>query len=342
MGGSLSSGKKKGLDAVSDARGVIAALAIDQRSAMRELFGRAIGVPPEDVPVEKLVQYKEAVSRVLTSHASAILLDPEFGLPATKKRVKGTGLLLAYEKTGYDKTVPGRLPRLLEHWSAERLVKVGADCIKLLLYYSSTSSEEINDQKHVLVERVGAECAAVDVPFFLELVNYAEGLDDKSAAFARMKPAVVAQGMREFSRPRYRVDVLKVGVPVNPEFVEGSPSKGKETLHSRSQALELYRHAAAEAAGVPFIYLSQGVTNEMFQFALELAADAGVTFSGVLCGRATWKDGVDVLVKQGEAALEQWLQTTGVQNIENVNRHLKAAVPWQTALERKGIAKSHN
>ena len=56
--------------------------------------------------------------------------------------------------------MPGRLPSLLAHWSAERLVKAGADCVKLLLYYSRTSSAEINDQKHALVERVGAECMA--------------------------------------------------------------------------------------------------------------------------------------------------------------------------------------
>jgi len=286
MSGGLSSGKKKGLDAVSDGRGVIAALAIDQRGAMRELFGGAMSLPPEEVPAEKLVQYKEVVSRILTSHASAILLDPEFGLPAARERAKGTGLLLAYEKTGYDKKIAGRLPSLLAHWSAERLVRAGADCVKLLLYYSSTSDGEINDQKHALVERVGAECAAADVPFFLELVNYAEGLDDKSVAFARIKPEVVRQGMQEFSKPQYRVDTLKVGVPVNPAFVEGSPSAGKEVLHSRSQALELYR-LAAQAAAVPFIYLSQGVSNETFQFALELAAEAGVAFSGVLCGRAT-------------------------------------------------------
>jgi len=327
----VTEGKKKGLQAVSDARGVIAALAIDQRGAMQKLFGQAMGCEPGAVPAEKIVQFKEAISRMLTPHASAILLDPEYGLPAAKQKNKKAGLLLAYEQTGYDKKVPGRLPRLLDRWTVNRLVSAGADAVKMLLYYSSTSGAEINDGKHAFVARVGAECADADVPFFLELVSYGEGMDEKGADFAKSKPDVVAQGMAEFSKPQYRVDVLKVGAPVNLAFVQGSPSAGKAILYSRADALRHYREAAAKAA-VPFIYLSEGVSNETFQFALELAAEAGVRFSGVLCGRATWQDGVPVFVKDGMSGLEDWLSREGTANIENVNRLLKAAQPWHSAI----------
>jgi hypothetical protein len=114
--------KKRGLHAVADSRGVIAAFAIDQRSALRKLFAQAMNTQAEKVPGEMLVDFKACVSRVLTPHASAILLDPEYGLPATKQRAKTAGLLLAYEKSGYGKKVPGRLPALLDRWSARRLV----------------------------------------------------------------------------------------------------------------------------------------------------------------------------------------------------------------------------
>lgn len=323
----LSIGKQKGLQAVSDTRGVIAAIAIDQRSAMRTLFGRAMGIDPENVPRESLVQFKTAVSSTLTSHASAILLDPEFGLPAAKKRAPGTGLLLAYEVTGYSKTIPDRLPRLLDHWSVTRLVESGANAVKLLLYYSDRSAPQVNDTKFAFVERIGGECAAADVPFFLELVCYQDGVDDKGAKFARVKHEVVRSGAAEFSKPQYRVDVLKVGMPVNLAMVEGSPSVDAHISHTREAAKVLFRECAA-AATVPFIYLSEGVTNETFQFGLALAAESGAKFSGVLCGRATWKNGVEVFVKHGAAALQEWLQTEGTQNIENVNKHLHAATPW--------------
>jgi tagatose 1,6-diphosphate aldolase len=323
----LTAGKQKGLEAVCDLRGVIAAVAIDQRSALRSLFAHRMGVEPENVPAEKLIQFKEAVSCILTPHASAILLDPEYGLPAARQRSKTAGLLLAYEKTGYDKKVPGRLPSLLDHWSVERLVEAGADSVKLLLYYSRFSSTEVNDVKHAFVERVGAECAAADVPFFLELVSYAEGMEDKGIDFARVKPEVVMNGMAEFSKTKYRVDVLKVGVPVNLNYLQGAPAASGEVLYTREEAKRHFRRAA-EGARVPFIYLSEGVSNEAFLHALELAGEAGVKFSGVLCGRATWKDGVQVFVEKGRTALDDWLGSEGIRNVENVNQRLAAATPW--------------
>ncbi len=323
----ISNGKRKGLEAVSDSRGVIAALAIDQRSALRKLFSAATGMDGQHVPVEKLEQYKEAVSRVLTPYASAILLDPEIGLGAAKQRAKNAGLLLAYEQSGYDKAVPGRLPRLLDSWSVKTLVNAGADGIKTLLYYSPFSAPAVNRGKQEWVERVGGECAAADVPYFLELVPYHDELDEKSREFAAVKPEIVTRGIEEFSAPQYLVDILKVGVPVNMAFVAGSSNEVGDAVYSRDDAKEHFRRAAA-ASRKPFIYLSEGVSNEMFGKTLELAAEAGAAFSGVLCGRATWKDGVPIFASGGMNALEDWLSNEGVKNIQRVNSLLGPAKPW--------------
>ena len=332
MGKQITDGKRKGLEAVSDSRGVIAALAIDQRSALRSLMAKAKGVEPEAIPGEMLTEFKEAVSRILTPHASAILLDPEYGLAASRQRAKNAGLLLAYEQSSYDKTVPGRLPHLLEHWSVQRLVQAGADCVKILLYFSPSSGAAINDQKHAWVERIGAECGAADVPFFLELVSYQEGMEDKSREFAQVKPDVVTESVGEFSKPQYGVDVLKVGVPVGMAYVEGAPGAERDWLYSREEAKQHFRRAAG-AARVPFIYLSEGVSNELFEDALQLAAEAGANFSGVLCGRATWKDGVPIYVREGVVALEKWLSGPGASNIQRVNARLSAAKPWFASRE---------
>ncbi len=314
----ISNGKRKGLEAVSDRRGVIAALAIDQRSALRKLFSAATGMDGQQVPIEKLEQYKEAVSRVLTPYASAILLDPEIGLGAAKQRAKNAGLLLAYEQSGYDKSVSGRVPRLLDGWSVTKLVDAGADGIKTLLYYSPFSAPAVNQSKQEWVKRVGAECAAADVPYFLELVGYHDDMDEKSREFAVLKPEIVTQGVEEFSKPQYLVDILKVGVPVNVAFVGGLPDQMANAVYSRDEAKEHFRRAAA-AARKPFIYLSEGVSNELFSKTLELAAEAGAAFSGVLCGRATWKDGVPIFASGGMNALEDWLSNQGVKNIQRVN-----------------------
>jgi tagatose 1,6-diphosphate aldolase len=320
----ISAGKLAGMKAVSDERGVIAAAAMDQRGSLKKAIAKERG---GDVTDSDLEEFKILVTEILTQHASAILLDPEWGIPASKRRAKNSGLLMAYEKTGYDANTPGRLPDLLDLWSVRRLKAAGADCIKILLYYAPADPAKINDHKHAWVERIGDECRTNDIPFFLEVIAYEEGLDEKGLEFAKKKPDLVAAYMREFSKDQYGVDVLKVEVPVNMKFVDGMKSFGGTSAYTKQQAMEWFRKTA-ELSKRPFIYLSAGVSNAEFTETLELAGEAGTRFSGVLCGRATWKDGIPVYAKQGANAFRQWLQSEGVKNIANVNDHLKPARPW--------------
>src|SRR3954463_3650841 len=147
----LTPGKLAGMKAVSNDRGVIAAAAMDQRGSLKKALGANAGD-------KELTEFKVAVSEILTPHASAILLDPEWGLPAAKARAKNAGLLLAYENSGYDNTQPGRLPDLLPHVSVKRLKEdMGADAVKILIYYSPFDDPKVNDIKHAFVERIGAE-----------------------------------------------------------------------------------------------------------------------------------------------------------------------------------------
>jgi tagatose 1,6-diphosphate aldolase len=317
-------GKLAGMKAVSDSRGVIAAAAMDQRGSLQKALAKEKGA---DVDAKSLEEFKVLVTEVLTRHASAILLDPEFGIPASKRRAGKAGLLMAYEKTGYDKTGPGRLPDLLDEWSVKRLKEAGADCIKILLYYTPEDPRHVNDIKHAWVERIGDECRANDIPFFLEFVGYEEGADEKGLEFAKKKPEIVAGSMAEFTKDRYGVDVMKVEMPINMKFVEGTNSFGGMKAYSKQEAMDHFRRTA-EVATRPFIYLSAGVSNAEFTESLDLAAEAGTRFSGVLCGRATWKDGIPVYGKQGGKAFREWLEGEGVKNIENVNARLKPARPW--------------
>ncbi|MHC5924204.1 tagatose-bisphosphate aldolase, partial [Streptococcus pyogenes] len=71
----------------------------------------------------------------LTPYASSILLDCEYGVPASKLRAGICGFIAGYEKTGYDASTPGRLPDLLDNWSVKRIKDLGADAVKILLYY---------------------------------------------------------------------------------------------------------------------------------------------------------------------------------------------------------------
>ena len=323
----MSKGKFNGVNAVADKNGRIAALAMDQRGSLLKAITKA---KDSQASAEDLREFKLVVAEELSPFASAVLLDPEYGLDAVEHRAKNAGILLAYEKTGYDASIKGRLPDLLSEWSVRRLAAAGADAIKFLLYYDPDDDPKINQVKQAFLERVGAECRANDIALFLEPICYSDEIkDEKGLEFARVKPDKVTKYMREFSKPLYGVDVLKVEAPVNMRFVQGTKANlDNQVAYTREQAKEHFRTAAA-VSGLPFIYLSAGVTDEVFRETLELAAEASVPFSGVLCGRATWQDGIFEYGKGGAKALRAWLKGRGVQNIQELNKVLvNSARPW--------------
>jgi tagatose 1,6-diphosphate aldolase len=324
----ISKGKFNGITACANSKGVISAAAMDQRGSLKKSIGKAMG---HDATNEDLTNFKICVTAVLTPYASAILMDPEYGLPTLEHRAPGTGVLLAYEKTGYDVNVKGRLPDLLDDWSVYRLAEAGADAIKILLYYNPFDDAKITARKQAFIERIGAECKALDKPFFLEPLAYDDNYDEKGLDFAKIKPKYVAKYMEEFSKDRYGVDVLKVEVPVNMKFVSGTKSfGGGEAAYTKEEAMKLFKEAS-DSATKPFIYLSAGVTDDVFRETIQLAGESGANFCGVLCGRATWQDGVAIFGAQGKDALTAWLLDRGVQNIKALNEVVsKYAKPWMT------------
>ena len=310
----ISHEKLSHLRKLSDENGMIGALAIDQRGSLKKMLASGARTVSGD---EALIEFKQLISSQLTPYATSILLDPEYGVPATKLRASECGLIVAYEKTGYDATTEGRLPDLLPNWSAKRI-----------------KEPEINDIKQAWVERVGSECLAENIPYFLEILTY----DTKRASvvdadYAKVKPHKVNEAMKLFSEPRYNVDVLKVEVPVNMNFVEGFAKDGVEPVYSLAEAKAFFKEQS-DATHLPFIFLSAGVSAELFQETLKVAHEAGSQFNGVLCGRATWKEAVTVFADQGADAARAWLDETGRQNINDLNRVLReTAVSWMEKLE---------
>lgn len=303
----------------------IAALAIDQRGALKRLLAAA--ACGGDFANDILVDFKKVISSELTPYASFILLDAEYGVAASELRHADCGFIAAYEKTEYDASTPGRLPDLLPIWSAKRIKELGADAVKILLYYDVDDKPEINDIKHALVERIGSECIAEDIPYFVEILTYdASDMDVTSREYASLKPHKVNGAMREFSKPRYNADVLKVEVPVNMNFVEGYTSE--EPVYTADEARAYFKEQS-KATHLPFIYLSSGVSAKLFQETLVFAKESGSTFNGVLCGRATWKDAVAIFAKEGEEAAKAWLADQGRRNVEELNDVLVTkANPW--------------
>lgn len=304
--------KQEKLKRLCDKNRIIGALAIDQRGALRRMLG-------EDTPVEQLETFKVLVSKYLTKYASSILLDPELGWKAAEARDKNAGLLVAYEKTGYDKTVPGRYPDLVENISVQRLKANGADAVKVLLYIDIDEGRAFNDVKEAFIERIASECKAEDMPFFLELVSYDAKVTDEKE-YAKLKPRKVIEAMKLYSQERFGVDVLKVEVPVNMKYVEGFAEN--EVLYTKEEAAAFYKEQS-DATSLPFIFLSAGVSAQLFQDTLRFAKESGSTFNGVLCGRATWAGATKAYQEGGEAATIKWLETIGKQNIVELDAVLQ-------------------
>ena len=304
--------KQEKLKRLCDKNRIIGALAIDQRGALRRMLG-------EDTPVEQLETFKVLVSKYLTKYASSILLDSELGWKAAEARDKNAGLLVAYEKTGYDKTVPGRYPDLVENVSVQRLKANGADAVKVLLYIDIDEARAVNDIKEAFIERIASECKAEDMPFFLELVSYDAKVTDEKE-YAKLKPRKVIEAVKLYSQERFGVDVLKVEVPVNMKYVEGFAEN--EVLYTKEEAAAFYKEQS-DATSLPFIFLSAGVSAQLFQDTLRFAKESGSTFNGVLCGRATWAGATKAYQEGGEAATIKWLETIGKQNIVELDAVLQ-------------------
>jgi tagatose 1,6-diphosphate aldolase len=211
----------------------------------------------------------------------------------------------------------------------EKAQHAGADAVKLLLYYHPDASEEVRRHQQDLVQRLGEECEQTCMPFLLELVSYA--LEEGSTStdeFARKKPDLVIRSAREFSAPKYKVDVLKLEFPADlkrtREFCGGAfDGQERQAVYQLSEVREFCRQLN-EGAGMPWVILSAGVGIEEFLVQVELATEAGA--SGFLCGRAIWKDAVAFY--PDVARMEEWLRSQGAYNFVRANAYAHRAVPW--------------
>ena len=319
------------LKQLSNKDGIISALALDQRGSLKKMLTKESGKQADN---HDMSRFKKVVASRLSNYASAILLDPQVGLPAARARDKHCGLLLSYEVSGFDTSRPGHMPRLLEDWSVKRLKEVGAQAIKVMLYYDANEGNIVNRKKHAFIERIGDETKEEGLPFFLELMTYDVNISGtKNPDYAKVRPYKVNAAIREFSKPRYNVSVLKVEVPVDMHYVDGY-SQGNPSVYSKAKARQFFKDQNEATHNVPFIFLSGGVSAKMFQESLKLAHSAGSSFDGVLCGRATWAPSVQFFAKEGEKITQKWLNTTGRQNIEKLNNILsRTAVPWEKKMK---------
>lgn len=324
----LSKGKYQRMLKLTNDEGKIDALALDQRGSLVKMMKTASEKYGKLFSMKMIYEFKETVSKILSPLSSAILLDEQMGFKGIEAKADKTGLIMSYEKTGYDANEPGRLPSLIPDQSAQIMVSRGADALKVLLYFNPDDPDEINNQKKAFAQRYGTEGLAAETPTFFEIVTYDDRYDSKSLEFAKEKPDFVLRAMKEFTQDKYHIDVLKMEVPFNPTYIEGWDKSVSESAYTEDQA-KTYLKQLSDEATRPFIFLSAGVPTPIFQRELKLAGSAGAKFNGVLSGRATWIEGVDIFVRDGKDGLVDWLKHKGTQNVKDLTKILSAnATPW--------------
>lgn len=312
------------------------ALAIDQGSSLTAALAAACtpgGNPKGLNDDDRAAQFKTILVECLSPAASAVLLDQRFGDACQAVCHPNAGILRAYETDVYagDSATVTTLPAAE---SVYRLVGRGAEAVKLHMYYDPDATDDEKAVKQALIERVGAECRANDLPFLFEPLAYRKGLETPSAAFAEAKPEIVRRSVEEFSKPGYCVDVLKIEFPIDIGFVAGTrvaAGQDQTPAYSKEEALDHFR-ATAEAASCPFVFLSAGVTLDQFAEGLELAGAAGVSYSGYLCGRAIWRPAIDIFGQRGPDALASWARKDGRAGLQRLTEIAnRTAVPMTSA-----------
>jgi tagatose 1,6-diphosphate aldolase len=303
----ISVGKVRRLQSCATPRGALAVLALDQRSALRPMLNAAA---PETVTHADIVAFKQDVTRALTPVATAILLDPQFGAAQAiaSGALPGTcGLLVSAEKSGYEGDATARVSK--QAWPAARVQRMGANAVKLLVYFHPESSMAAPMER--LVADVAADCAALDMPLFLEILTYSINPNEKKLSPAERR-RVVVESARRLVRPG--VDVLKVEFPLD------SAVEADEREWAAACA------ALSAACAAPWVLLSAGVDFELFLRQVRVACENGA--SGVTVGRAIWKEATNF----GSNGVQrvQWLNSVARERMARVVALCDAlAKPWQ-------------
>lgn len=314
----LSIGKIRGLQQISTPEGIFIICAMDHRGSLREMIEKE--QLDDNVEYQEIVEHKLELCAALAHYTSAVLLDPNYG---AAQCISGgvlpghTGLLVSIEATGYESTPEGRITTLLDGWSVEKIRRMGASAVKILVYYRPDLTEAA-DRQLKTIKTVAKECLKYDIPFLVEPKTYlTKGEDTEKSQFAARKPGLVIETAKQITS--LPIDVLKAEFPADPKY---------ETDQAK---LFQFCRQLDEASQVPWVILSAGVDYETFRKQVEIACRAGA--SGFLGGRAIWQDAIHFTDKKERV---KFLSTTVTDRLkELVDIATKYAVPWYRKLDIK-------
>ena len=279
-------------------------VAVDAGSGLAAAIRAARGAQAQD---DDLFRFKRAVLTTLGPGATTVLVDAALGRRLLPLYPPGCAPMMAYEADVYRIAEPDRVTVLPDDLTVADYPGLGVRLLKFFMWYAPDDDPALNNRKCELVQRVGAACAAVGVSFLMEPLVYHPAHAPGTAGFAAIKPDLVRRAVETFSDPRFGVATLKIEIPVDLDFVAGFGAPQR----SRDEALTAFRSVTGAARGLPVVFLSAGVPFDRFEASLRLARESGARFDGFMCGRALWSEAIEIFGEKGEAAMVDWLETTG-------------------------------
>ena len=303
----LSPGRWRGLKSTATDDGKFTIVAFDQRLAYQEML-------PAGTSYDKAVQIKCEITNAIAPPASAMLLDPDYGIKPAMEMNGGTGLLMTLESIGWLGTDTAREVFVNDKWPLGKIKRFGAAGAKLLAFYHPNSGE-LAAKTEARVREICDECHKYDIPIFVEPMSFSldASVDKSSAEFAKARPEIVIETARRFSQ--LGCDVLKLEFPMDAKF------------NTDQSAWADACHAISDSVDVPWVLLSAGVDYDTFNPQVKIACEQGA--SGFLAGRAIWKE----IAPLDDAPRQEYIATTVTDRINQLCAYTEAAVPWFTFYE---------
>lgn len=266
----LTTAELRGYQQICGKNGAIMVIACDQRGGIRKILAKTA----EDqarITDTMLGDTKADVTRYLAANAPCILLDPICAVPRVVDEAalpRDVALLIGLDASGYDTDSDGHfLSRLAPGINARRVRELGGTGGKIMVYLRS-DHPKANAHNVAIIKHCIEDFAREDLLLVVEFLTYPMPGEDP-AAYKVKFPSLIEGGTRICLDAGSKV--LKLPFPGTPEACAAITTM---------------------CGTVPWSVLSAGVDHETFIGQVEIAMTNGA--SGVIAGRALWKDCVSL------------------------------------------------
>jgi tagatose-1,6-bisphosphate aldolase len=271
----------RGYQQICSSNGMMMVVACDQRGGMRKVLA---DTPEAQSAIDEaaLGVVKAGIVRNLANKASCVLLDAICAVPSVVENgvlARDTALLIGLDASGWDTDAQGhRISKLTPGITARRVRELGGTGAKLMVYLRP-DRPEANTVNMQIIRDCIEDFEREDLLLVVEILTYQlEGETD--ADYARAFPELIVGTARMALEAGAKV--LKLPFP--------------GTAKACRDITEL-------CDGAPWAVLSAGVDHETFLGQVETAMKNGA--SGVIAGRALWKDCISLDGAIQQARLEQ-------------------------------------